>query len=157
MTSRGTMHAPKTDGTRRRRNKPAYDATTLVRDGRRRGPTLKIATGHTWGPDVTRWYETWRRSPQAAIFEDTDWARLALLAPIVEAYYAAQRRECTYCGGGTVANLTRLLAEIRMNEERLGATVVDRMRAQMKITEPAEAELAALPAARQDIAARLTG
>jgi hypothetical protein len=30
---------------------------------------------------VNSWYATWRRSPQAAVFEDTDWLRLAMLAP----------------------------------------------------------------------------
>ncbi|MEV4281364.1 hypothetical protein [Actinoplanes xinjiangensis] len=54
------------------------------------------------------------RNRQAAVFEGTDWLRLATLAPIVEAYW---RRPSA-----------AELSEIRMNEERLGATVVDRMR-----------------------------
>lgn len=142
---RGTLHQQKTDGTRRRRNVPAHDVATLVRDGRRRGPTLKVATGgRAWAPEVVRWWETWRRSPQASVFEATDWQRLAMLAPIVEAYWRDAE--------------VKLLAEIRMNEERLGATVTDRMRARMKITDPEPAGgLVALPSAREGIAARLRG
>ena len=116
--ARGTMHAPKPDGERRRRNAPSHGESVLTPDDQLRGPEL----AGTYAAETKAWHETWRRSPQAQLFQDTDWSRLALLAPIVEAYF---RRPTAAA-----------LSEIRMNEERLGATVVDRMRARIRIAEP---------------------
>ena len=141
--ARGTLHAPKEN--RRRRNAPTHEAIHLVRDGEVRGPSLFEATGRDdWSEPVVRWFEVWRRSPQAQAFEETDWSRLALLAPIVEAYY---RRPSAAA-----------LSEIRMNEERLGATVVDRMRARMTIEREDDenaAPVVKLVDAKKDLAARL--
>src|SRR4051812_30587168 len=118
--ARGTMHAQKPDGQRRRRNAPTHDTTTLVRDGEVRGPSLEELTGRAhWPERVIRWYETWRRVPMAQLFEDTDWQRLGLLAEGVEAL--SKRWSAA------------TMSEIRMNEERFGATVVDRMRARMRV------------------------
>jgi hypothetical protein len=116
--ARGTMHAPKPDGERRRRNAPSHGEQVLTHDGETRGPELLGA----YSPETLAWYGTWRTAPQAQLFQDTDWSRLSLLAPIVEAYF---RRPSAAA-----------LSEIRMNEERLGATVVDRMRARIRIQEP---------------------
>lgn len=114
--ARGTLHSPKPEGQRRRRNAPAHAETILPRDDEVRGQELaELTAGRAFGPETVAWFETWRRSPQAAVFEATDWLRLATLAPIVDAYW---RRPSAAA-----------LSEIRMNEERLGATVVDRMRA----------------------------
>ena len=109
-------------------------------DGELRGPEL--ADGYDAG--VVEWFETWRRSPQAQLFEDTDWARLVMLAPIVQAYL---RRPSAAA-----------LSEIRMNEERLGATVVDRMRARIVIErDEAGPELAPVTDVREALARRLRG
>jgi len=116
--ARGTMHAPKPDGERRRRNAPSHGEHVLTADGEKRGPEL---VGPYTEPTIA-WHETWRSSPQAQLFQETDWSRLALLAPIVESYF---RRPSAAA-----------LSEIRMNEERLGATVVDRMRARIRIEQP---------------------
>ncbi|MEV1157723.1 hypothetical protein AB0J27_20225 [Micromonospora chokoriensis] len=126
--ARGTMHAPKPDEARRRRNAPQHGETVVTRDDAVRGPEL----GGAYGPETVAWYETWRRSAQAALFEDTDWSRLQMLARIVEAYY---RRPSAAA-----------LGEIRMSEERLGATVVDRMRARIRIADDAPADDSATPA-----------
>lgn len=146
--ARGTMHAPKPDGARRRRNKPAHEGTRLVRDGVLRGPALVDATGRSdWDAQVLAWWDTWRRSAQAQVFEETDWVRLSFLAPMLEKYLHSP---------GAAA-----LGELRMNEERLGATVVDRMRARMTIEDPdpsddgAGAQVVHLTSVRDDIAARL--
>lgn len=120
--ARGTMHAPKPEGQRRRRNATVGESVSLPRDGVLRGPELGDATGiadEAWAPQVRAWWQTWRESPQAAAFEATDWQRLALLAPLLGAYI---RRPSG-----------ALMQEIRQNEERLGATVVDRIRARMTI------------------------
>lgn len=148
---RGTMHAPKPDGARRRRNSPTHAETVLVRDGEVRGPSLDEAAGPIgpagipWLPSVVAWWEDWRRMPQAALFEATDWRRLALLAPIVQTH--------------TLKPSAAALGEIRMNEERLGATVVDRTRARMVIVDPeptaVEGGNVVGIASRRDVAARL--
>lgn len=142
--ARGTLHAPKEN--RRRRNAPTYDTTHLTRDGEVRGPELAELTGRAdWPSGVVGWFETWRRSPQAQVFEDTDWQRLGMLAWIVESY---QRKP------GAAA-----LSEIRMNEERLGATVTDRMRARMRIEDSDDegetAPVVQLVTTKDDIASRL--
>ncbi|WP_229398192.1 phage terminase small subunit [Micromonospora okii] len=124
--ARGTMHAPKPDATRRRRNAPTHGETVLpADDGTVRGPALAdLLPGRPFAPEVAAWWEDWRRAPQAAAFERTDWRRLATLAPILDAYW---RRPSAAA-----------LSEIRMNEERLGATVVDRMRARMRVETDAD-------------------
>ncbi|AZU97377.1 terminase small subunit [Thermobifida phage P318] len=66
-----------------------------------------------------RWWDNWASSPQAAVFLPTDWERLQMLAPLVEAYWQDPK--------------PALLAEIRLNEERLGATVRDRQSLRMTV------------------------
>lgn len=63
------------------------------------------------------WWDVWVASPQSEHFEETDWMRLQMLAPLVEAYF---RKPGHYS-----------LAEIRQNESLLGGTVMDRMRLRM--------------------------
>ncbi|MEU4568675.1 hypothetical protein [Micromonospora sp. NPDC023956] len=119
--ARGTMHSPKPDGQRRRRNAPTHGETILpADDGVLRGPSLdELMPGRAFSEGVYLWFDDWRASPQAHVFQRTDWRRLALLAPTVEGYLKRPSAAA--------------LSEIRMNEERLGATVVDRMRARMTI------------------------
>lgn len=128
--ARGTMHAKKENG--RNRNGTPHASRSYARDGKVRGPELaRISHREGWPPFVLEWWETWRRAPQAVDFEETDWLRLALLAPFYESMITKPSAAA--------------LSEIRMNEERLGATVVDRMRARMTI-EPREDEDAPLAA-----------
>lgn len=133
MAGRGP--APKPADQRRRRNADPVAAIPLSDDGKKRGPTLRALTGTSaWADQTIAWYETWRSSPQAQVFLGTDWRRLALLAPAVESYFARPS--------------AALLSEIRLNEERLGATVVDRQRARMVVQlddEEPGATLHALP------------
>lgn len=125
--ARGTMHPGKPTDQRRRRNAPTHPTTVVTRDGVVRGPTLVQATARLdWDPVVVRWWDTWRRAPQAQLFEETDWMRLATLAPIVAAYWKRPSAAA--------------LSEVRMNEERLGATVMDRLRARIRIEEPGDSE-----------------
>ena len=139
--ARGTMHAAKPDGQRRRRNAPTHSDQVVTDDGQVRGPELD----GPYAPQTLAWYDTWRRSPQAQLFEETDWSRLVLLAPIVDAYF---RRPSAAA-----------LSEIRMNEERLGATVVDRMRARIKVQRDDEGEDADVVPLRavDDLRARMGG
>lgn len=63
------------------------------------------------------WWDMWAASKQAEVFMPSDWIRLQMLAPLVEQYWLDPK-------GAT-------LAEIRLNEERLGATVRDRQNLRM--------------------------
>lgn len=116
------------------------DAITLTDDGEIRGPALR----GTFSENTVEWYETWRRSPQAQLFLATDWERLQLLAPLVDMHF--RRPAAAY------------LTEIRMTEERLGALVVDRIRAKIRVSQD-ERELAPVTqlhaVAREGVAARL--
>ena len=113
----------------------------LVDDGEERGPSLEAATGRSdWSLQARTYWQTWRTAPQAQAFETTDWQRLAMLVPLVEAYWIA---------GGVSAD-KGALAEIRLNEERLGATVADRQRLRMKIEEAQTAEVRHLSAVPGD-------
>lgn len=80
-------------------------------------PLLPGAEGYS--ARTLAWYETWATSPQASQFVATDWQRLHMLAPLVEAYFRNPTKD--------------LMAEIRQNESKLGATSEDRQRLRMKI------------------------
>lgn len=117
--AKGTLHPAKPD--RHRRGAPMHSVVELQDDGAVRGPELEDLTRTSdWSDYTLHWYSTWRTAPQAQLFEDTDWQRLGMLAFIVERFQARPAAAA--------------LQEIRMNEERLGATVTDRMRGRMSIT-----------------------
>ena len=100
-------------------------ATVVVRDGVLRGPSIEDATGRDdWPPAVRAWWQTWREAPQAALFEDTDWRRLATVTPLYAQYVQAPTAAA--------------LAEIRRTEDGLGATFVDRLRARIVVQDPGE-------------------
>lgn len=140
MAGRGP--APKQQHQRERdtRRRQA-DLVSVEYDGIVRGPELEGA----YGPQTLAWYETWRKAPQAQLFEETDWLRLVLLAPIVEAYFRKPNAAA--------------LTEIRLNEEKLGATYVDRLRARIRVEREAEdAEVVTLKVVgKEDVLARMRG
>lgn len=101
---------------RRRTNADTFGGPQTVRaDGRTRGPALK----GSWSKSTRDWYNTWRKSPQAALFTTTDWQRLVMLAPLVESFFASPD--------------VKLMTEIRQNETLLGATHMDRLRTRITI------------------------
>lgn len=130
--ARGTTHAAKPEGQRRRRNAPTTPGEREFRDeGRTYGPTIEAATLQgDWPPAVVRWWEAWRRQPQAVSFQDTDWQRLADLAPL----------RAMLLDDLSPGERVKILGEVRMNEERLGATYTDRRRAGIRITRDESAE-----------------
>lgn len=79
-------------------------------------PPLPEASRFSAG--TRRWYATWTKSPQATAFMQTDWTRLWLLAHLVE----------KYLDDATAP----VLAEIRLQEAALGATLGDRRRLRME-------------------------
>jgi hypothetical protein len=126
--------------TRRRQS----DVVAVSQDGEIRGPELV----GPFSDETQAWYLDWRVAPQASLFTNTDWRRLLLLAPIVDSYFRKPSAAA--------------LSEIRLNEERLGATYVDRLRAKIRVeTEtPGEGgqvvELRAV-SSREDVMARMRG
>lgn len=131
-------NGPAPSENKRRRNKDEYEehAVTVADDGDVYGPELPHAA--LYGPQTLTWYETWRRAPQAVAFIGTDWQRLVMLAPLVDAYYLEPS--------------TKLLAEIRLNEGLLGATHADRLRARIKVEQP-KPEATKAPAGVADMTA----
>lgn len=76
--------------------------------------TPELPDADRFGARTLAWYDTWRTSPQASQFTATDWLRLHMLAPLVDSYFARPN--------------TKVLAEVRLNEAKLGATPEDRLR-----------------------------
>lgn len=116
---------------KRHRNKDTFaePAVTVQAGAEVDAPALPNARRYL---KATReWYATWCRAPQAAAFTATDWQRLHMLAPIVDAYWRKPD--------------TRALAEIRINESLLGATHLDRLRGRIKVEadKPGPADAAA--------------
>lgn len=79
-------------------------------------------------PETLEWWDTWVKSPQSKVFIGTDWQRLLMLAPMVDAYYRSAILE----GNPKVARLDA----IRQNECYFGATHHDRLRMRMSVTRP---------------------
>lgn len=70
--------------------------------------------------DLTReWYDDWRNSPQVSQFTRNAWRRLLMLAPLVDQYHRHPTKE--------------VMAELRQNEAKLGATPEDMQRLHWKV------------------------
>lgn len=110
MAGRGP--APKENAVRRN----AVDLSHL--DGEEVDDKLKkLFKRDGYSVATQRWWDTWVDSEQSESFKATDWQRLQMLAPLVEAYYRRPGHNA--------------LAEIRQNESLLDATVTDRQRLRM--------------------------
>lgn len=152
MAGRGP--APKAQHQRERdtRRRQA-DAVHLTNDGVLRGPELpsSILDPH---PETVEWWTTWRVSPQAQLFEATDWEALKRAALLHDHVW----KSGTVPGGRPSA---AAISELRLIEERYGATFVDRQRAKIHIAkeDQAEAEVVQLRSvsSRADVLARMKG
>ena len=111
---------PKEPSQRVRRNKD--ERLSLSRDGRARGPK----PNPDWHDDTKAWWDSWRKSIQAQVFESTDWQRLKMLARVVERFHSERMSPNAQ---------KELLAEIRQNEQKLGATLEDRIRLKLDVRE----------------------
>lgn len=138
MAGRGP--APKDPATTRRPN--GRQRKPIAADGGLRGPELpELPTrldengepiGWAW-PDRTRsWWASWRRSPQATLFTDTDWDFLADTALLHARFWS---------GDASVA------AELRLRVAKLGATKEDRDRLKIEAAPPDAGEQSAVRAA----------
>jgi hypothetical protein len=119
--------SPKEATRRQRRNSTPGTVALDVGARVRRPPALppRAGRGNRWSAATRRWYDVWKRSPQATLFTATDWQRLHMLAELVESYFLAPSKE--------------ILAEIRLNEAKLGATPEDRQRLHWELVDDGDA------------------
>ena len=118
MAGRG----PAPTGTRSRARDQKRDEVAravLVDDGSLRGPELP--EGFEWPSATVTWWETWRRSPQAQVFTDTDWSFLVDTAVMHAEFWLGNRA---------------LAAELRLRVAKFGATPEDRARLRLGVGEP---------------------
>ena len=115
MAGRGP--APSTKPMARERNEKRKQAefTTLIADGKLRGPELPEGD---WHPRTVAWWETWRRSPMAAAFIDSDWDFLLDTAMLHSEMWKGEPRHA---------------AEIRLRVSKLGSTPEDRLRLRLDV------------------------
>src|SRR5690606_36161144 len=116
----GRGPAPKDPSKRRRRNADPIPTTKVVDDGELRGePLPDDAIEESWHPRTVAWWQTWRRSPQAATFTATDWDFLLDTALMHHTMWAKGRWE--------------FAAELRLRSAKFGATPEDRARLRLQI------------------------
>ncbi|QIG58480.1 minor tail protein [Arthrobacter phage DrSierra] len=152
MAGRGPV--PKIQHQRERDTKRRQaDAVTLTPDGELRGPELPSAIFNPH-PETIEWWTTWRVSPQAQLFEATDWEALKRAALLHDYVW----KSTTTPGGKPSA---AAISELRLIEERYGATFVDRQRAKIHIAREAAADAEVVQlrsvSSRADVMARLKG
>jgi hypothetical protein len=80
------MPGPVPQETKRRRNKPTIDPTT-VPPGAYSGETPELPNAEKYSERTLVWYQTWRECEQAETFTKTAWLSLHMLADLVEEYY----------------------------------------------------------------------
>jgi hypothetical protein len=91
----------------------------LVVDDEIRGPELP--GGIDWPVVTLAWWETWRRSAQAAAFTATDWDFMVDTALLHARFWAGDEK---------------VAGELRLRVAKFGATPEDRLRLRMQIGEP---------------------
>ena len=108
-----------------RRNK--HDNISVVRreDGSLVGPELNWTID--WHPKTRDWWDAWRRSPQAILFEETDWEELESTALIHHSIWNNPK--------ASVAQISAGLAEMRQRVAKFGATMEDRLKLRMKFAD----------------------
>lgn len=111
MAGRGP--APKESHSRARDTRRRVDGqtVTIAPDDETRGPELPDT--HEWPAPTLTWWETWRRSPQAQTFTDTDWSFLVDTAVLHAEFWLGDRS---------------VAAELRLRAAKFGATPEDRAR-----------------------------
>ena len=134
MAGRGP--APKETLQRESRTQARAEAADrLSSDGVVRG--FDLPDGVPWHSRTVVWWDTWRRSPLASRFTDTDWQFLLETALLHTALWSGK---------------TDVAPELRLRVAKFGATIEDRQR--LKLSIDAEAEAARREPVRIDPARR---
>lgn len=118
MAGRGPAPKDTLSRVRDQRRREA-DLTVVADDGKIHGPELPDA--FEWPAVTLTWWETWRRSPQAQTFTDTDWSFLLDTAVMHAEFWLGNRA---------------LAAELRLRVAKFGATPEDRARLKIAVGEP---------------------
>lgn len=129
MAGRGP--APNPDHVRR--NKDAIPTTPLRAHDRVYGfdlPADALGAGEEWHPVVVRWWEAWRRAPQAVTMgTEPDWLELLACARLYQDFWTRARGR------------TDLASELRQRMAKFGATHEDRLRLRLSIEIPEPAPI----------------
>lgn len=139
MAGRGP--APKNSRSRPRDDRRRQAEITVVSaDGQEHGPELPES--FEWPPQTVEWWKTWRTSPQAQKFTDTDWSFLLDTAVLHAEFWLGNRA---------------LAGELRLRAAKFGATPEDRARLKIEVGDPAPTEKPKTlqPKAAKDRRARL--
>lgn len=80
-----------------------------------------------WNHKTREWWDTWRRSNQAIMFEATDWEELESAALLHHNIWNNSKI--------SVAQLSAGLAELRQRVAKYGATYEDRLKLRMKFAD----------------------
>ena len=121
MAGRGP--APKDTRSRSRDQRRLEESLTIVTpDDALHGPELPDS--FEWPAATTAWWATWRKSPQAQTFTETDWSFLLDTAVMHAEFWLGNRS---------------LAAELRLRVAKFGATPEDRMRLKIAVGEPSGA------------------
>jgi hypothetical protein len=124
----GKGRVPKAELSRADRSvQRAAEFVPVTADGVLRGPDLPDTI--PWTVQTAKWWLTWRRSPQAQTFTESDWDFLLDTAMLHQEFWS---------GSLSVAG------ELRLRVGKFGATPEDRMRLRLQVT----AEDAAVKASR---------
>lgn len=137
MAGRGP--APKDPSERVRRNADPVAEVFVEADGILHGPELPYVDDG-WPAATREWWLTWRRSPQAQAFTDTDWSFLVDTALLHAEFWRGK---------------SALAPELRLRVAKFGATVEDRARLRIGIGQPPAAGNAAPAAKPQNPASRM--
>lgn len=115
MAGRGA--APKAQHQRARDTHRRIDAKAItVPDKTYDGPAPELPA-HDWLPAALDWWETWKTSPQAHMFTQTDWMFLIETAFIANAFFSGNLQAAS---------------ELRLRVAKFGATPEDRARLRLK-------------------------
>lgn len=114
---------PPKDAAQRRRRNAAPAVTVVASDGKVYGPDLPDT--YEWPPATITWWKTWRTSPQASKFTETDWSFLIDTAVLHAEFWLGNRS---------------VAAELRLRAAKFGATPEDRARLKISVGEPDAAQ-----------------
>lgn len=115
-------NVPKEDSVFRRTHKDPIETVDLTESTRRLGPDLP--SWRKWLLPTVQWWDTWRTSPQAVHFQETDWHELAAAALLLDEFWNPAT---------TISVRLRISAELRARTSHFGATYEDRAKLRMRM------------------------
>lgn len=139
--------APKSAESRVRRHQDVLTPTrVIVPDGKVRGPELPPNVA--WCDRTRIWWDTWRRSPQAQLMEESDWEVMLQAAIIHNDIWGFN-----YAKAGELTALTKEFSRIT---SAYGLTYLDRLKLRIKIEDEVTGENARTPEDRGEVPSNVT-